>query len=464
MILVRLTFKDRKSKPVPGFQVRLRDSVKKMNWSSNAAEWSLARSDDRGRVVVRLLPAKHWARRVIDIVGTTDELVVDPGQVELTRDDGPVCDFDIAVYEGVTIQGTVTGPEGKPVAGAGVYLGTKKVYEDRKGYVGMGIDNAVTDKEGKYSIAHVPMGDYVMTVRMPSHDKRNLVHVERSILSARGKDAFEQNLAMVQGGAIEGWVYTAEGEKLAAAVDLKEEGAWFSPTYDKRHCSPHRDTSYRIGKIPPGTYELKVFPMAKRKDGKGFTRDWRLAQYVPKTIVTIEAGKTLKKDVHLSKEPVRRAAGEARTPGKKGGLGVRDEKLVPGPGDKEIDKVTSRVKDPHGKGVEWLIYEKKFVARKEGGRLRNFEEFLQARALDTISVRGLVPTRGKVWAATDNGAFCFDRASGSWIEYAVNRTHIGVPVDSVTVEDEENVVFTLTVDGAEKTYVYDARKSKWSER
>jgi HEAT repeat protein len=130
----------------------------------------------------------------------------------------------------------------------------------------------------------------------------------------------------------------------------------------------------------------------------------------------------------------------------------------------EIDKVRSRTKDPVREGVEWLVYEKKFVARKEHGKVRNFQEFLDMRAIDRVKVNGLAFTGSAVWAATDKGVFCYERGSGGWVEYAVNREHFGVEVDSVSADEKGQVTFTMKVDGAKKTYVLDTRASSWSEK
>lgn len=129
---------------------------------------------------------------------------------------------------------------------------------------------------------------------------------------------------------------------------------------------------------------------------------------------------------------------------------------------KEIDKVTRRVPDLFEKDTEWLIYDKKFVGRKHEGQIRNFEEFLEVRNLDSIQVNGLDFSRDYVWAATDRGAFCYDRRSSGWVEYAVNREHIGKPVRLVKVDPDGKVIFQMTVGGTRKVYILDPATSKWT--
>jgi hypothetical protein len=127
----------------------------------------------------------------------------------------------------------------------------------------------------------------------------------------------------------------------------------------------------------------------------------------------------------------------------------------------KIDAVKDRVKDPAVKGVEWIVYEKKFVARQENGRIRNFEEFLSTRGIDEIKVNKLAFTKEAAWAATDRGAFCYERRSRGWVEYAVNREHIGLPVDSVEVGSDGSVTFRMKIEGKALSYTLDTKSSTW---
>ena len=63
--------------------------------------------------------------------------------------------------------------------------------------------------------------------------------------------------------------------------------------------------------------------------------------------------------------------------------------------------------------------------------------------------------------ATDSGAYCYERGNGAWIEYAVNREHIGVPVDSITITDDGLVEFRMTVDDTPAVYLFDPAASTW---
>jgi len=126
-----------------------------------------------------------------------------------------------------------------------------------------------------------------------------------------------------------------------------------------------------------------------------------------------------------------------------------------------FDKVLRTVADTECPGVEWLVYESRFVARKDNKTIRNFEEFINMRQLAPIRVSALAFMKDSVWVATDKGAFCFERAFRGWVEYAINREHVGVPVKSVKALSSQRVEFILEVEGSIKTYVLDTKEFRW---
>ena len=131
---------------------------------------------------------------------------------------------------------------------------------------------------------------------------------------------------------------------------------------------------------------------------------------------------------------------------------------------KQFDKVVARIKDPVLDGVEWLIHEKKFLARVEDGQIRNFEEFLFVRGFAEIKVNNLAFTPGTVWVATNKGGFCYERKTRGWTEYAINGEYFGMPVDSVSVAIGGAVTFRLGVNGEDKVYTLDTERLRWSQR
>ncbi len=135
--------------------------------------------------------------------------------------------------------------------------------------------------------------------------------------------------------------------------------------------------------------------------------------------------------------------------------------LPGGIGAMNIDKVVRRVADTGREGVEWIVYERKFVARAEKDALRNFLGFMRAREYDSIKVNGLHFMEDSVWAATDKGAFRYERKAGAWVEYAVKREHIGVPVTSIRPDDDGNLVFAVVVDGKNIECTFDTETGTW---
>jgi HEAT repeat protein len=134
------------------------------------------------------------------------------------------------------------------------------------------------------------------------------------------------------------------------------------------------------------------------------------------------------------------------------------------PRPREIDKIVRRVRDTVQLGVTWLVYEKKFVARSEDGTLTNFGQFVNIRNIEGVSVNALAFSDDHVWAATTAGAFCYERKMMAWIEYAVNRHYIGMPVDAVHLAPGNTVVFEMKIKGRTRKYVLDLQKSTWTER
>jgi hypothetical protein len=88
---------------------------------------------------------------------------------------------------------------------------------------------------------------------------------------------------------------------------------------------------------------------------------------------------------------------------------------------------------------------------------------MEVRGFDGLTVKKLAFTEDRVWAATDKGVFCYDRKSGGWTEYAVNRTHVGLPVDSVSAGKDGTIVFEMKVDGRPARFALDSAESKWKK-
>ena len=77
-------------------------------------------------------------------------------------------------------------------------------------------------------------------------------------------------------------------------------------------------------------------------------------------------------------------------------------------------------------------------------------------------VRGLAFSPRRVWAATDRGAFVYDRRTRAWNQLAVNLMFelVATPVEAVALEGR-SVVFTLSEKGS---YALDLDRNTWQKR
>jgi hypothetical protein len=78
-----------------------------------------------------------------------------------------------------------------------------------------------------------------------------------------------------------------------------------------------------------------------------------------------------------------------------------------------------------------------------------------------LSTRGLAGERVRSPAA--RSAFCYQRGEKAWIEYAVNREHVGVPIEAVDADEKGLVTFTLAVEGERRAFVLDTATSTWKQ-
>lgn len=116
-----------------------------------------------------------------------------------------------------------------------------------------------------------------------------------------------------------------------------------------------------------------------------------------------------------------------------------------------IDDIVSESNDPVVKNQNWLIYKKKFVARKTKDNIYNYNKQLPADT-DSITVANLAFTKKHVWAATSRGAFVFDRKTEKWTEYAVDGRYIAKEVNKIEVTREGTIEITMTINGSEKIF------------
>lgn len=133
------------------------------------------------------------------------------------------------------------------------------------------------------------------------------------------------------------------------------------------------------------------------------------------------------------------------------------EELPPG-------NIISTIEDTSMKGVKWIVCENKFLGRSDARGTRYFTSFMEVRRIDAIRVNNLAFSQDLVWAATDKGAFCYERRVKAWVEYAVNREHIGRPVESISIDSDGAVCFEMNLQGKSLKYLLDIKTNSWRRR
>ena len=120
--------------------------------------------------------------------------------------------------------------------------------------------------------------------------------------------------------------------------------------------------------------------------------------------------------------------------------------------------------DPADADLLWIAVEGKFlrVYSAAAGTLAGFDDYLRLIGRDRLDVAGMACGKDAVWAATDHGAFLYDRKTRSWSQCAVNLdlNLLDVPVEKVWLT-EGGVAFRLKGRGE---YELDLTARKWSRR
>jgi hypothetical protein len=118
--------------------------------------------------------------------------------------------------------------------------------------------------------------------------------------------------------------------------------------------------------------------------------------------------------------------------------------------------------DPIERNWRWIAVEKQFVvlADLKAGTLTGFEEPVGILCDEMLNASAIAFTRDAVWVGTDHGLLAFERRTRTWSTYAVNRAHIGVPVNALSVEDEK-VHVTASIDGKNQSFTFDPATGSW---
>jgi hypothetical protein len=113
--------------------------------------------------------------------------------------------------------------------------------------------------------------------------------------------------------------------------------------------------------------------------------------------------------------------------------------------------------------LTWIAVEKKFVFlhNSADGSLTGFGDFIKLVGRTEVSVADLAAGTELVWAATDRGAFCYDRRTRAWSQIVIN---LDMDLIEAAVEKaeltEQGVAFTVKGKGR---FEYNSKTRKWGK-
>lgn len=240
---VHVRFVGTDGKPVSGLTVAplfLRKAKMGAIWNASvSAVWS-AVTDANGGATFSNLPQGYDL-----VVSVADSRYVQP-QLPITLANAPLTpDHTIPVGIGGTISGTIRyGAGGKPAAGIRVTLepGSGGIFEEN-----------VTDAEGKYHVARLLAGTYVVNPQLTPAQAADWIPAETrlSVSVAAGKDTAAPPITLVHGAIIEGIVTDKATGKPLPGIEIMTGGSG-------ERAVTGSDGRYRL-RVPAGGDELYVY-------------------------------------------------------------------------------------------------------------------------------------------------------------------------------------------------------------
>lgn len=171
---------------------------------------------------------------------------------------------DLNLLRGGTLEGTVTGLDGKPRTGDRIDV-TSTTIE------GLAL-NAVSDADGNYRVEHVPAGDGVATRSEPDNNTPGRP-VFRMAVSGAGaqedpgkpftmkeSDVVRIDFAQQEKPWVEGVVRSVEGPVAGATVQALPNGGGRRGFFggDQKTATTDADGGFRIADLDPGSYRISV--------------------------------------------------------------------------------------------------------------------------------------------------------------------------------------------------------------
>jgi uncharacterized GH25 family protein len=182
------------------------------------------------------------------------------------------------------VAGRTVDADGKPVAGATVYLSeqTAVSFGGQTAMVGSGRGHrGVTDDEGGFAFEGVSPGSLRLTAQAPRYQEAELANLELK----GGEDLSSLEIVLKAGATIEGRVLSPDGPMPDAEVTVVESSAG-DFGYSSLRARTDGDGQYRIDGVPPGKRTLE----ARAEGYRRAVRDVEVAARTPAVDFQLERG------------------------------------------------------------------------------------------------------------------------------------------------------------------------------
>jgi len=174
---------------------------------------------------------------------------------------GKTTQADLRLGAGGAMAGLVKGPDGKPVAGCQV------IAFQRIGAGGYSATSGGrTGRDGRFTVAHVPPGNWALSVIPPAAAGLMLQAVPERAVAAGKTDVADVTLR--SGGGMVGRVVTTKGKPVAGAhvrLEIGRDGGLpYMPGMDNQNryvALTDRDGAFRFEGLLPGTHKIRCDPI-----------------------------------------------------------------------------------------------------------------------------------------------------------------------------------------------------------
>ncbi len=175
-------------------------------------------------------------------------LTIDNGAPGLALRPGRTARVDLTMVRGGVIEGTVRGADGRAIAGAQVQA---RAEHTRQGFVG--IDRAVTDRDGRYRMSHVPLGGGHVLASALGYFERETKGTWYVIDGESDRKTID--ITLLRGIPVHGRVVDAYGDPVAHAsvtVNGVVSSGWWNQDARMRVVTTDAHGRFAYPGLPPG--------------------------------------------------------------------------------------------------------------------------------------------------------------------------------------------------------------------